>query len=35
MIPEGRATESQKGRKVTHVSGRQSDRVAKREKGHA
>ena len=35
MVPEGRATEAQKKRKVTHDSGRQSDRVAKKEKGHA
>ena len=30
MIPEGRATESQKSRKVTHDSGSQSDRGTKK-----
>ncbi len=35
MIPEGKATEAQKKRKVTHDSGRQSDGGAKKEKGHA
>ena len=34
-FPEDIATEEQKKRKVTHVSGRQSDRGAKKEKGHA
>jgi len=35
MIPKGRATEEQKSRKVTHIFGSQSDRGAKKEKGHA
>ena len=35
MFPGGEATEGAKKRKVTHVSGRRSDRGAKKEKGHA
>ena len=35
MVPKSKATEEQKGIKVTHVSGRRSDGGAKKEKGHA
>ena len=35
IFPEGPATGEQKKRKVTHLSERNSDRGAKREKGHA
>jgi len=35
MFPEDIATEEQKKGKVTQVSGRHSDRGAKKEKGHA
>ena len=34
MFPEDKATEEQKKRKVTHVSGRQSDGGVNKEKGH-
>ena len=35
MIPEGEATEEEKDQKVTHDSGKPSDRSAKKSKGHA
>ena len=35
MFLEGKATEEQKKRKVTQVSGGRSDRGGKKEKGHA
>ena len=34
MFPKGEATEDEKTRKVTHVSGRRSDGSDKTEKGH-
>ena len=35
ILPESAATEARKERKVTHPSGKRSDRGGKREKGHA